>query len=87
MVVVQDGAVLALLELPIAGMLSDLPPAILAEKFRALRNAASQVTEWKPPYWTFKAIEGTCLACNPGPHLTDLGLADGTTQKLVAMQP
>ncbi len=87
MVVVQDGAVLALLELPIAGMLSDLPPAILAEKFRALRSAASQITDWKPPYWTFKAIEGTCLACNPGPHVTDLGLTDGTSQTLVAMQP
>jgi adenine deaminase len=83
MAVVQDGALLALVEFPIAGMLSDLPPATLAEKFRALRHAAGQVTEWKPPYWTFKAIEGTCLACNPGPHLTDLGLTDGTNQMLI----
>jgi adenine deaminase len=84
MVVVQNGAVLALVEFPIAGMLSDLPPAALADKFRALRHAANRVTEWKPPYWTFKAIEGTCLACNPGPHLTDMGLTDGTTQTLVS---
>ncbi|MGA3090349.1 MAG: adenine deaminase C-terminal domain-containing protein [Terriglobales bacterium] len=87
MAVVRDGAVLALVEFPIAGMLSDLSPAALAEKFRALRAAASRVTEWKPPYWTFKAIEGTCLACNPGPHLTDLGLTDGTAQTLVSMLP
>jgi adenine deaminase len=87
MAVVQDGVVLALVELPVAGMLSELSPAVLAEKFRALREAASRVTEWKPPYWTFKAIEGTCLACNPGPHLTDMGLTDGTTQKLVSTQP
>jgi adenine deaminase len=86
MAVVQDGVVLALVELPVAGMLSELPPAALAEKFRALRRAADQVTEWKPPYWTFKAIEGTCLACNPGPHLTDLGLTDGTTQTLVSTE-
>lgn len=87
MAVVQDGAVLALVELPVAGMLSELPPAALAEKFRALRAAADRVTEWKPPYWTFKAIEGTCLACNPGPHLTDMGLTDGTTQQIVSMLP
>jgi adenine deaminase len=79
--------VLALVEFPIAGMLSELPSAELAETFRALRNAASRVAEWKPPYWTFKAIEGTCLACNPGPHLTDLGLTDGTQQVLVSMLP
>jgi adenine deaminase len=86
MAVVQDGAVLALVELPVAGMLSELSAAPLAEKFKALRSAADRVTEWKPPYWTFKAIEGTCLACNPGPHLTDLGLTDGTTQTLVSTQ-
>jgi adenine deaminase len=87
MAVVKDAKVLALVEFPVAGMLSELPPARLADKFRALREAAGQVTDWKPPYWTFKAIEGTCLACNPGPHLTDLGLTDGTTQTLVSMFP
>jgi adenine deaminase len=87
MAVVQNGAVLAVVEFPVAGMLSTLAPGALADKFRAVRQAANQVTEWKPPYWTFKAIEGTCLACNPGPHLTDLGLADGTTQRLVSMRP
>ncbi|HUO36056.1 MAG TPA: adenine deaminase C-terminal domain-containing protein [Candidatus Acidoferrum sp.] len=87
MAVAQGGAVLAFVEFPVGGLLSDLAPASLAGKFRALRDAASQVTDWKPPYWTFKAIEGTCLACNPGPHLTDLGLTDGTSHKLVSMFP
>ncbi len=87
MAVVQDAKVLALVEFPVAGMLSELPPAALARKFRALREAAGAVTDWKPPYWTFKAIEGTCLACNPGPHLTDLGLTDGSTQTLVSLFP
>ncbi len=87
MAVVQDAKVLALVEFPVAGMLSELPAAALADNFRALREAAGQVTDWKPPYWTFKAIEGTCLACNPGPHLTDLGLTDGTTQTIVSMFP
>jgi adenine deaminase len=87
MAVVQNGALLALVEFPVAGMLSRLAPADLAQRFRALREAAGQVTEWKPPYWTFKAVEGTCLACNPGPHLTDLGLTDGSAQRLVPMVP
>jgi adenine deaminase len=85
MAVVQNGALLALVEFPVAGMLSRLAAADLAQRFRALREAAGQVTEWKPPYWTFKAVEGTCLACNPGPHLTDLGLTDGSAQRLVPM--
>ena len=83
MAVVQDGAILAHLELPVAGLLSELPAPALADKFRQVRDAASRVTEWKPPYWTFKAIKGTCLACNPGPHLTDLGLTDGTHQAVL----
>jgi adenine deaminase len=85
MAVVQNGAVLAVVEFPIAGMLSELSPSALAIEFRKLREAAGQVTEWKPPFWTFKSIEGTCLACNPGPHLTDLGLTDGTEQTIVSM--
>ena len=83
MAVTQNGGVLAAVELPIAGILSDLAPEELAEKFRRLRHAAGQVTEWIPPYWVFKAIEGTCLACNPGPHLTDLGLSDGATREIL----
>jgi len=85
MSVVRDGKLLAIVEFPIGGLLSELPPMELAGKFRVVREAANQVTDWKPPYWTFKAIEGTCLACNPGPHLTDLGLSDGTSQKLISM--
>jgi adenine deaminase len=85
MVVVQDGNVLAMVELPVAGILSELPADALAKKFHGFRCAAEKVTEWKPPYWTLKAIEGTCLACNPGPHLTDLGLTDGNAQTIVSM--
>ncbi len=69
--------------MPIAGMLSDLPPETLAEQFRALRDRSNEIADWEPPYRVFKAIEGTCLACNAGPHLTDLGLTDGTTRQIV----
>jgi adenine deaminase len=37
-----------------------------------LRDRSNLIADWEPPYRVFKAIEGTCLACNAGPHLTDL---------------
>jgi adenine deaminase len=84
MAVVKDGRVLALAPMPIAGLLSPESPAEVAKAFAAVRAGASEVVEWKPPYRVFKAIEGTCLACNPGPHLTDLGLTDGTTGEILS---
>jgi adenine deaminase len=83
MAVTQAGRLLARVEMPIAGLLSAAPPAEVAAAFGRVRDCAGQVVEWKPPYRVFKAIEGTSLACNPGPHLTDLGLTDGTTHALV----
>ncbi|MDR0806731.1 MAG: amidohydrolase family protein [Enterobacteriaceae bacterium] len=83
MVLTQNREILAHVAMPIAGMLSDADPAVLAKEFKALRDLSAQVAEWKPPYRVFKAIEGTCLACNAGPHLTDLGLTDGSTREIV----
>ncbi|TPG64154.1 adenine deaminase [Ewingella americana] len=79
----QNGALLAHIAMPIAGMLSDLPAAQLAEQFKNLRELSGQIADWEPPYRVFKAIEGTCLACNAGPHLTDLGLTDGELREVV----
>lgn len=79
----QNGQMLAKVEMPIAGMLSDLPAAELAQQFAQLRELSNKVADWEPPYRVFKAIEGTCLACNAGPHLTDLGLTDGSTRQIV----
>ncbi len=79
MAVAQDGAVTALLPLPIAGLLAETPPALTARNFAALRAAADQVCDWQPPYRIFRGITGISLACNAGPHLTDLGLTDGGT--------
>ena len=44
-----------------------------------MKDAADQIAEWKPPYRVFKAFVGASLACNAGPHLTDVGLTDGGT--------
>ncbi|NIF33294.1 adenine deaminase [Enterobacter sp. Cy-643] len=79
----QNEQMLAKVEMPIAGMLSDLPAADLAQQFAQLRDLSNKVADWEPPYRVFKAIEGTCLACNAGPHLTDLGLTDGSTRQIV----
>ncbi|MBU4682008.1 adenine deaminase [Cedecea davisae] len=79
----QNGQMLAKVEMPIAGMLSDLPASELAQQFAQLRELSNKVADWEPPYRVFKAIEGTCLACNAGPHLTDLGLTDGSTRQIV----
>lgn len=83
MALAQRGEILAHVAMPIAGMLSDLPAAELARQFRELRDLSAEIADWEPPYRVFKAIEGTCLACNAGPHLTDLGLTDGTTRRIV----
>ncbi|HDR2280537.1 TPA: adenine deaminase [Enterobacter ludwigii] len=83
MALAQQGDVIAHVAMPIAGMLSELPPVELALQFRTLRDRSSLIADWEPPYRVFKAIEGTCLACNAGPHLTDLGLTDGSTRQIV----
>ncbi|UAK19764.1 adenine deaminase C-terminal domain-containing protein [Kluyvera sp. CRP] len=83
MALAQNGGILAHVAMPIAGMLSDKPADELAAEFRNLRDLSAKVADWEPPYRVFKAIEGTCLACNAGPHLTDLGLTDGTTRQIV----
>lgn len=79
MAVAAGGAVKALLKLPICGVLSDAPAAEVAAGLRAVREAADAVVDWQPPILTFKAVTGASLACNPGPHVTDVGITDGST--------
>lgn len=79
MAVVQKGTVTALLPLPISGLVSEAPLSDVAEGFAALRTAMDDVVEWQPPYLIFKACFGATLACNVGPHQTDLGIADVVT--------
>jgi adenine deaminase len=79
MAVASGGVLRALLPLPVCGLLSDAPTEDVAAGFRALKQAAEPIADWKPPYLVFKAVVGASLACNPGPHVTDLGITDGTT--------
>jgi adenine deaminase len=80
--VVKDGHVIARIAYPVAGLLSDKSPAEVAREHKRVVEAAGEICTWQPPYRTFKALEGQSLACNPGPHLTDLGLTDGGTKEI-----
>jgi adenine deaminase len=80
--VAKDATVIAEIAYPVAGMLSLEPPAEVARAHQAVVEATGKVCTWHPPYRTFKALGGQSLACNPGPHLTDLGLTDGTTKEI-----
>jgi adenine deaminase len=84
MAVASKGAVTAVLRLPVCGLLSDMPAIEVAAEFRALRAAADAIVDWQPPLLTFKAIVGASLACNPGPHVTDVGITDGSTGAVFA---
>ena len=78
------GSVTAVLRLPVCGLLSDAPATEVAAELRALRVAADAIIDWRPPLLTFKAIVGASLACNPGPHVTDVGITDGSTGEVFA---
>ncbi len=84
-VVVRNGAIVARVAFPVAGLLSDKAPADVVAEHGAVVRAAGTVIEWQGPYRVFKALSGQCLACNTGPHLTDVGLTDGGTQCIVPM--
>jgi adenine deaminase len=83
--VAQGGELLDTLELPIAGILSPLPPAELAQRQRRLYGAALRVAEFSDVFREplFQVMTSS-LACNPGLHVTDVGVIDGTTGTVLA---
>jgi adenine deaminase len=82
MAVAEGGVAVAVLPLPIAGLLAETPPEVTAANFATLREAADRVMDWQAPFRVFRGITGISLACNPGPHPTDLGLTDGGTGEI-----
>lgn len=83
MAVASEGRVTALLQLPLSGLVSDAPLEDVAKAFEELREAVGRVVEWQPPYLVFKACFGATLACNIGPHQTDMGIADVLTGRVM----
>lgn len=83
MAVASQGKVLAVLPLPLSGLVSDAPLGEVAEGFARVRAAMDEVVTWQPPYLVFKACFGATLACNAGPHQTDRGIADVETGRVL----
>ena len=83
--VVRGAEVLAHIALPIAGILSPLPAAEVAEAQRAAQDAAVGIGLFSGSLTQplFQVMLSS-LACLPGPHVTDVGLIDGTTGEVVA---
>ncbi len=83
--VIRGTEVLANIALPIAGILSPLPAAAVADAQRETQNAATDIGLFAPTLTQplFQVMLSS-LACLPGPHVTDVGLIDGTTGEIVA---
>jgi adenine deaminase len=82
MIVVADGEVLGLVELPIAGLMSDRPVAELARQTLALEDAYRQLgSEVANPTMIFSFLS---LGVIPALRLTNRGLVDATTFELVS---
>ena len=76
MVVVQDGKVLGLVPLPIAGLMNDKPVNEMSDLVEHLENAWEQIgCTMVSPFMTMALIP---LACLPELRLTDRGLVDCT---------
>ena len=81
MCAVADGKVLALVPLPIAGLMSDLPVEEMAEKIAGLSGAWKEMgCVINSPYMTMALIP---LACLPELRLTNRGLVDCRTFSFV----
>ena len=83
MAVAADGEVRACLPLPVAGLMSEAPLDQVAAGFGAIRAATHGIADWVPPNRVFKALVGASLACNPGPRLTDCGIAEPLAGRLL----
>ena len=81
MVVVADGEVLGLVELPIAGLMNDLDAPAMSEKVHHLEKTWAEIGCTMPsPFMTMALIP---LACLPELRLTNRGLVDCTTFQFV----
>ncbi|PDS75537.1 adenine deaminase C-terminal domain-containing protein [Rhizobium sp. L43] len=83
MAIARDGAIEALLPLPLSGLVTDASLEDTALAFANIRKTMEKIVDWKPPYRVFKACFGATLACNAGPHQTDRGIADVVTGRVM----
>lgn len=84
MVVVQDGQVLGLVPLPIAGLMSDQPVDQVSALVEQLESAWEKIgCEMVSPFMTMALIP---LACLPQLRLTDRGLVDCVRFQFVPLE-
>jgi len=79
---VRDGATLARVGLPVAGLMSDAPAETIAAEVRAFNDCARELGLTGPS--PILAISSLALPVAPFYRLTDRGLADTLTQELQA---
>jgi adenine deaminase len=82
--VVQNGRVLALLSLPIAGLMSDRPAEEVIAQQRGLLEAARAIG--CPHHDPFMPLSFLCLPVIPRLKLTDLGLVDVERFEIVPLE-
>ena len=81
MAVADKGRILALLELPVAGLMSEEPIEVVAEKVRKLGRAWRELgCEMESPFMTLSLI---ALPVIPELRITDKGLVDTVEFKLI----
>lgn len=81
LVAVKDGKILGLLELPVAGLMNDVPVEEMEEKVKVLENAWKELGCTLPsPFMTMSIVS---LACLPEVRITDRGLVDCRTFKFL----
>jgi adenine deaminase len=82
--VTSGGKLVASVALPIAGILSPLSAGEVASLQKDVQDAALSVGLFSPVLTQplFQVMLSS-LACLPGPHLTDVGVIDGTTGELL----
>ena len=82
--VARDGEVVSILELPVAGILSPLPATEVA-RLQGEVGAAAEAIGLPPGPLTqpLFSVMLMSLACLTGPHVTDIGVVDGTLGQLV----
>ena len=84
MVAVQDGKVLGVVPLPIAGLMNDKPLEEMSQMVENLEQAWAKIGCTMPsPFMTMALI---ALACLPELRLTNRGLVDCTTFQFVPLE-
>lgn len=82
-VCVEDGRVIYQLELPLAGLMCDEPPQVMAEKLEELKAILTRFGI--PGHTPHMLLSSFALAVIPAVRLTDRGLVDTIRQELIPL--